>query len=239
VVDALTKDEARRYARQIVLKDFGGIGQQKLKAARVLVVGAGGLGSPVITYLAAAGVGMIGIVDDDHVAISNLQRQIAHGMDDLGRLKTESARDAALRINPLAEIVLHSTRLDADNAERIFAGYDLVLDGTDNLTARRATAAAASAKGLPLVSGAVSMFDGQLTVFMPDGPSFSSVYPETLDSGDLPSCEAMGVLGPAVGVIGSLMAVEAIKILTGVGEPLVGRLMLYDGRSGRFTELGY
>ena len=238
-MNALSPEEARRYARHLVLKDFGGQGQQKLKRARVLVVGAGGLGSPAIAYLAAAGVGTIGVVDDDHVAVSNLQRQIAHGTADIGRLKTESARDAALRINPFAEMVLHSQRLDGANAEAILGGYDLVLDGTDNLAARRATAAAARTRNLPLVSGAVSMFDGQLTVFMPDGPAFSTVYPETLDGGDLPSCEAMGVLGPAVGVIGSLMAVEAIKLVAGIGEPLVGRLLLYDGRTARFTEIAY
>ncbi len=243
----LTPEETRRYARHLVLKGMGGTGQQRLKAARVLVIGAGGLGSPVIAYLAAAGLGVIGVVDDDHVSLSNLQRQVVHSTDAIGTLKTESAAAFAAAINPHVEIVAHSLRLDSGNAASILAGYDLVLDGCDNFETRLAVAEAAAAAGLPLVSGAVSMFDGQVTVLAPHlrrpngqpNPGFRDLYPETPDAADLPSCEAVGVLGAVTGVVGTLMAMEAIKLITGIGDPLVGRLLLYDGRAARFTELNY
>jgi len=243
----LGPEEARRYARHLVLKGLGGAGQQKLKAARVLVVGAGGLGSPAIAYLAAAGIGTLGVVDDDSVALSNLQRQVVHRTADIGRTKVESAGDFVAALNPFVEFVAHPLRLDAGNAQNLLAGYDLVLDGSDDFLTRAAVAAAAEAERLPLVAGAVSMFDGQLTVFAPHltrpgggaWPRFAHLYPETPDPDDLPSCEATGVLGPLTGVIGTLMAMEAIKLVSGIGEPLYGRLLLYDGRSARFTELSY
>ena len=236
---ALSPDEIKRYARHIVLRGVGGDGQQKLKAARVLVVGAGGLGSPVIAYLAAAGIGTLGVVDHDTVSISNLQRQMIHQSAGVGLTKAESAGAFVAALNDHVEFVPHIERVEADNVARLLAGYDYVLDGTDNFGTRAVVADAAQAAGIPLVSGAVSMFDGQVTVFMPGGRTFRDLYPDTPDEADLPACEVVGVLGAVTGVIGTLMAMEAIKLITGVGEPLVGRLLLYDGRSARFTELQY
>ncbi len=235
----LSPDETRRYARHLVLKGFGGTAQQKLKASRILVVGAGGLGSPAIAYLAAAGVGTLGIVDDDTVALSNLQRQIVHATADIGRAKTQSAQDWVARHNPHVAVVAHAVRLEAINAPTLLAGYDLVLDGSDTFDTRLAVADAAWRAGLPLVSGAVSMFDGQLTVFSPaaGGTTFRDLYPVQPDADDLPSCEAVGVLGPVTGIIGTLMAMEAIKLVTGTGDLLVGRLMVLDGLAGRFSEI--
>ena len=235
----LGADETRRYARHLVLKDIGGGGQQKLKAARVLVIGAGGLGSPVIAYLAAAGIGTIGVIDDDTVSLSNLQRQIIHRTADAGVGKAANAASFVAALNQHVVVVPHEVRIDASNAGALLAGYDLVLDGSDNFDTRRAVAEAAEAALLPLVSGAVSMWDGQVTVFAPGGPRFADLYPLTPDAADVPSCEAVGVLGPVTGVIGTLMAMEAIKLITGAGEPLIGRLVLYDGRAARFTELEY
>ena len=235
--DPFSPEETRRYARHLVLKGMGGSGQQALKAARVLVVGAGGLGSPVIAYLAGAGIGTLGIVDHDAVSLSNLQRQVIH--TEIGVNKAESAGRFAQLLNPHVQIVLHTDRLEADNAEGLLRGYDLVLDGTDNLETRRAVAATAEKLGLPLISGAVSMFDGQLTVFAPGGPGFDALYPPEADDADLPSCEATGILGPLTGIIGTLMAMEAIKLLTGIGEPLIGRVLVYDGQGGRFSEFTY
>lgn len=216
---------------------MGGGGQQALKAARVLVVGAGGLGSPVIAYLAGAGIGQLGIVDHDTVSLSNLQRQVIH--TSIGMGKAESAEHFVHALNPHVAVTVHAEQLDAGNAIAVLNGYDLVLDGTDNLATRRAVAAAAEALRLPLVSGAVSMFDGQVTVFAPGGPRFGDLYPAEADDADLPSCEATGILGPLTGVIGTLMAMEAIKLITGIGEPLVGRVLTYDGKGGRFSEFGY
>jgi molybdopterin/thiamine biosynthesis adenylyltransferase len=235
----LSPEETRRYARHLVLRGIGGEGQQKLKAARVLVIGAGGLGSPVIAYLAAAGVGTLGVVDHDEVSLSNLQRQVIHATGAVGAPKAESAGAFVATLNPHVQFVPHNERLSTDNAPRLIAGYDLVIDGTDNIATRLAVAEAAEAARKPLVSGAVSMFDGQVTVFLPGGPRFRDLYPITPDEADLPACEVVGVLGAVTGVIGTLMAMEAIKLLTGLGEPLVGRLLLYDGRAARFTELGY
>lgn len=235
---ALSPEETRRYARHLVLKGIGGEGQQRLKTARVLVIGAGGLGSPVIAYLAAAGVGTIGVVDDDTVSLSNLQRQIIHTSAGTSMPKVESARAFAAGLNPFVTIVPHQLRLAAENAGLV-AGYDLILDGTDNFASRKIAADAAAAAGKPLISGAVSMFDGQVTVFAPGGPQFADLYPQDPDDVDLPACEVVGVLGAVTGVIGTLMAMEAIKLITGLGEPLIGRLMLYDGRAARFTELAY
>ena len=236
---AFSPEETRRYARHLVLRGIGGVGQQQLKAARMLVVGAGGLGSPVIAYLAAAGVGTIGVVDDDRVSLSNLQRQVIHTTAMAGTAKTESARQFAAALNPFVRVVPHETRLGAGNAAELIANYDLVLDGTDNFATRKMVATACEATGKPLVSGAVSMFDGQVTVFAPGGPDFSALYPDDLEEADLPACEVVGVLGAVTGVIGTLMAMEAIKLTAGLGEPLIGRLLLYDGRAARFTELSY
>lgn len=235
--DPLSPEETRRYARHLTLKGMGGAGQQALKRARVLVVGAGGLGSPVIAYLAGAGVGRLGIVDHDEVALSNLQRQVIHSR--IGVNKAASAGQFAAVLNPHVDVVVHAERLDAGNAAAILSNYDLVLDGTDNLVTRRAVAASAEALGLPLVSGAVSMFDGQVTVFAPGGPRFGDLYPAEAEDADLPSCEATGILGPLTGVIGSLMAMEAVKLITGLGEPLIGRVLTYDGKGGRFSEFAY
>jgi molybdopterin-synthase adenylyltransferase len=238
-VSALSPEEIKRYSRHIVLRGVGGDGQQKLKAARVLVIGAGGLGSPVIAYLAAAGVGTLGVADHDTVSLSNLQRQVIHQSAGIGAPKAESAAQFVAGLNSHVAFIAHTERITADNAARLTAGYDLVLDGTDNFSTRAVTAAGAQAAGLPLVSGAVSMFDGQVTVFAPGGPQFRDLYPDTPDDEDLPACEAVGVLGAVTGVIGTLMAMEAIKLITGVGEPLVGRLLLYDGRAARFEEMRY
>jgi molybdopterin/thiamine biosynthesis adenylyltransferase len=238
-VTALGADEIRRYARHIVLRGVGGDGQQRLKGARVLVVGAGGLGSPAIAYLAAAGVGTLGVVDHDDVTLSNLQRQVIHTVEAIGTPKAESAGGFVAGLNPHVTFVAHSKRLSADNAAGLIDAYDLVLDGTDNFGTRALAADAAAAAGKPLVSGAVSMFDGQVTVFAPGGPGFRDLYPDTPDEADLPACEVVGVLGAVTGVIGTLMAMEAIKLITGIGQPLVGRLLLYDGREARFAELTY
>lgn len=235
----LTPDETRRYARHLVLKDIGGAGQQKLKAARVAVIGAGGLGSPVIAYLAAAGVGTIGVVDDDTVSLSNLQRQIVHRTEDVGAGKADNAGRFVAAMNPYVTVVPHVVRLDAGNARGLLEGYEMVIDGTDNFETRRVVAEAAGALRLPLVSGAVSMWDGQVTVLLPGGRQFADLYPVTPDAADVPSCEAVGVLGAVTGVIGTLMAMEAIKLITGAGDVLSGRLMLYDGRAARFTELEF
>ena len=235
---ALTPDETRRYARHLVLRDIGGAGQQKLKAARVGVIGAGGLGSPVIAYLAAAGVGTIGVIDNDIVGLSNLQRQMIHRVDDIGAGKVASAARFVAAINPNVDMIAHEIRLDAGNAAAVLDGYELVIDGTDNFETRRVAAEAAEAAGIPLVSGAVSMWDGQVTVFA-GGKRFADLYPVTPNAEDVPSCEAVGVLGAVTGVIGTLMAMEAIKLIAGTGEPLIGRLLLYDGRAARFTELEY
>lgn len=218
---------------------MGGAGQQALKRARVLVVGAGGLGSPVVAYLAGAGVGALGIVDHDTVSLSNLQRQVIHPSAAIGDNKAESAGRFAAALNPHVEVTVHAVRLEAGNAASIIADYDLVLDGTDNLATRRFVAATCRSLNLLLVSGAVSMFDGQVTVFAPDGPRFADLYPEAADDADLPSCEATGILGPLTGVIGTLMAMEAIKLITGIGEPLIGRVLTYDGKGGRFSEFSY
>ena len=235
--DPLSPKETRRYARHLVLKGMGGAGQQALKRARVLVVGAGGLGSPAIAYLAGAGIGTLGIADHDTVSLSNLQRQVIH--TEIGLNKAESAARFASALNPHVEVARHAERIDAGNAGLILAGYDIVLDGTDNLATRRIVAEACERLGLPLVSGAVSMFDGQVTVFAPDGPRFADLYPEDADDGDLPSCEATGILGPLTGVIGTLMAMETIKLITGIGEPLIGRVLTYDSQGGRFSEFGF
>jgi len=234
--DPLSPEETRRYSRHLVLKGMGGGGQQKLKAARALVVGAGGLGSPAIAYLGAAGVGTIGIADSDTVSVSNLQRQMIHRTADVDTPKTASAAAFVRERNPHVAVVEHPA-IDAVNAGSILSGYDLVLDGTDTLASRRIVAATAARLRLPLVSGAMSMFDGQVTVFAPGGPGLDAVFPPEANDSDLPGCEVTGILGPLPGVIGSLMAMEAIKLITGIGSPLVGRVLVYDGKRGEFITL--
>lgn len=216
---------------------MGGTGQQALKRSRVLVVGAGGLGSPVIAYLAGAGVGTLGIVDADAVSLSNLHRQVIHS--EIGLNKAASAAAFARTLNEHVDMVAHGEALGAGNAAALVKAYDLVLDGTDNLVTRRLVAATCATLGRPLVSGAVSMFDGQVTVFAPGGPGFDDLYPIEAGDDDLPSCEATGILGPLTGVIGTLMAMEVIKLITGIGEPLIGRVLTYDGKGARFSEFSY
>lgn len=237
----LSPEETRRYARHLVLKGFGGAAQQKLKAATVLVVGAGGLGSPSIAYLAAAGIGHLTIVDPDTVSLSNLQRQVIHPTAAIGQSKSESAGAFAGALNPHVALDLRAEAITANNANSLVEKADIVLDGTDNLVTRRLVAAACEQHKKPLVSGAVSMFSGQVTVFAPHlgGSPHSALYPDQASDDALPSCEANGILGPVTGTIGTLMAMEAIKLITGVGEPLIGRLLVYDAREARFSELGY
>lgn len=243
----LSPEELERYARHIVLPEIGGPGQQKLKRARVLIIGAGGLGAPVLEYLAAAGVGTLGIVDDDTVSLSNLQRQVIHGTDGIGQAKGESAKAAINRINPHVAVELHGFRLTAENAPVLVAGYDVVVDGSDNFETRYAVADACEREKKPLVHAAVGRFDGSVTVLKPfetdaDGrqnPSYRDLFPEPPPAGLVPSCAEAGILGALTGVIGTLQAMEAIKLIAGIGEPLVGRLLLYDALAARFDTIRY
>jgi molybdopterin/thiamine biosynthesis adenylyltransferase len=245
--EPLSKDEISRYARHIVLSEIGGPGQQKLKAARVLVIGAGGLGAPLIQYLAAAGVGTIGICDDDTVSLSNLQRQVIHTTDRIGMAKTESAAAAVAAINPHVRVIRHGLRLSPENAPDLLADYDLMADGSDNFATRYLSADAAETARIPLVTGAVGRFDGSITVLKPyeqaaDGrllPGYRDLFPAPPPDGMVPACAEAGVVGAVTGVIGTLMAMEVIKLITGAGEPLVGRLLLYDGLSARFDTVRY
>ena len=225
----LTVDEVRRYSRHLIIPDVGMTGQKRLKNAKVLCVGAGGLGSPALLYLAAAGVGTLGIVDFDVVDESNLQRQVIHGQSDIGRPKAESARDSIREINPYVNVVVHSERLDSDNAMQIFADYDLIVDGTDNFATRYLVNDACVLLGKPYVWGSIYRFDGQASVFWAEyGPCYRCLYPEPPPPGMVPSCAEGGVLGVLCASIGSIQVNEAIKVITGIGEPLVGRLMIYD-----------
>src|SRR6266498_475717 len=225
----LTKDEVARYSRHLIIPDVGVDGQKRLKNAKVLVVGAGGLGSPALLYLAAAGVGTLGIVEFDVVDESNLQRQIIHGQSDVGRSKAASAADKVREINPYVQVVIHETRLDSSNVMEIFGGYDLIVDGTDNFATRYLVNDACVLLGKPYVWGSIYRFDGQASVFWADhGPCYRCLYPEPPPPGMVPSCAEGGVLGVLCASIGSIQVNEAIKVLTGIGEPLVGRLMIYD-----------
>ncbi len=227
--DKLSVDEVKRYSRHLIIPDVGMTGQKRLKNAKVLVVGAGGLGSPALLYLAAAGVGTLGIVDFDVVDESNLQRQIIHGVSDIGHPKAESARDSIREINPYVNVVLHTERLDSDNAMAIFEPYDLIVDGTDNFATRYLVNDAAVLLGKPYVWGSIYRFDGQASVFWAEhGPCYRCLYPEPPPPGMVPSCAEGGVLGVLCASIGSIQVNEAIKVITGIGEPLVGRLMIYD-----------
>ncbi|GLZ35845.1 adenylyltransferase/sulfurtransferase MoeZ [Lentzea sp. NBRC 105346] len=229
----LTKEEVARYSRHLIIPDVGVDGQKRLKNAKVLVVGAGGLGSPALLYLAAAGVGTLGVVDFDVVDESNLQRQVIHGQSDVGRPKAESARDSVAEINPFVKVVLHQTHLNSENALDIFRDYDLILDGTDNFATRYLVNDAAVLLGKPYVWGSIFRFEGQVSVFWEDAPNgqglnYRDLYPEPPPPGMVPSCAEGGVLGVLCASIGSIMVTEAIKLLTGIGEPLLGRLMVYD-----------
>ena len=227
--DSLSVEEVRRYSRHLIIPDVAMAGQKRLKAAKVLVVGAGGLGSPALMYLAAAGVGTLGVIDYDTVDESNLQRQIIHGQSDVGRSKAESARDSVKEINPLIEVVLHKERLDSSNVMEIFAQYDLIVDGTDNFATRYLVNDACVLLGKPYVWGSIYRFDGQASVFWAEhGPCYRCLYPEPPPPGMVPSCAEGGVLGVLCASIGSIQVTEAIKLLTGIGEPLLGRLMIYD-----------
>ena len=232
-----TDDEITRYSRNILLKEVGGQGQAKLRAARVLVVGAGGLGSPLVLYLAAAGIGTIGLVDDDHVELSNLQRQIAHSMDRLGAPKVQSAAAAARAINPDVQIEAHQLRLDASNAMDLVARYDIVADGSDNFATRFLVADACVLARRTLVSAAVLRFDGQLSTFKPhahvDGPCYRCLHPAPPPDGMIPSCSEAGILGAVTGVMGALQATEVLKEVMGIGEGLSGRLLIWDALAAR------
>jgi adenylyltransferase/sulfurtransferase len=236
----LSDEELERYARHLVLREVGGAGQARLKAAKVLVVGAGGLGSPVLLYLAAAGVGTIGIVDFDEVSLSNLQRQIAHRTSDVGRLKTQSAADAIAAINPYVNVVQHDTRLSARNARAIISSYDIVADGSDNFATRFLINDACFFAKKILVSAAVTEFDGQLATFKAhDGahPCYRCIFPEPPPPGTAPSCSETGVLGAAAGVMGTLQSLEVIKEIANVGESLAGHLLIYDALTTTFRKV--
>ncbi|WP_139360082.1 MULTISPECIES: adenylyltransferase/sulfurtransferase MoeZ [unclassified Mycobacterium] len=229
----LTREEVARYSRHLIIPDLGVDGQKRLKNAKVLVIGAGGLGSPTLLYLAAAGVGTIGIVEFDVVDESNLQRQIIHGQSDIGRSKAQSARDSVLEINPLVEVRLHELRLEPDNAVNLFKQYDLILDGTDNFATRYLVNDAAVLAHKPYVWGSIYRFEGQVSVFWEDAPdglglNYRDLYPEPPPPGMVPSCAEGGVLGILCASIASVMGTEAIKLITGIGDTLLGRLMVYD-----------
>jgi molybdopterin/thiamine biosynthesis adenylyltransferase/rhodanese-related sulfurtransferase len=228
----LTVDEVRRYSRHLIIPDVGMSGQKRLKNAKVLVIGAGGLGSPALLYLAAAGVGTIGIAEFDEVDESNLQRQIIHGMSDIGRSKALSAKESIAEVNPYVEVVVHDERLDNDNVMQVFEGYDLIVDGTDNFATRYMVNDAAYFLGIPYVWGSIFRFDGQASVFAPtmadDAPCYRCLYPEPPPPGMVPSCAEGGVLGVLCASIGSIQVNEAIKLLTGIGDPAIGKLVIYD-----------
>jgi len=245
--DELTVDEVRRYSRHLIIPDVGMTGQKRLKNARVLVIGAGGLGSPALLYLAAAGVGTLGIVEFDEVDESNLQRQIIHGQSDVGRPKAVSAKESVQEINPLIEVVVYEERLDNDNVLGIFEGWDLIVDGTDNFATRYMVNDAAYFLKIPYVWGSIYRFDGQASVFWPhavdengesaEAPCYRCLYPEPPPPGMVPSCAEGGVLGVLCASIGSIQVNEAIKVLTGAGEPLVGKLMIYDALEMEYRKL--
>lgn len=236
---ALSDEELERYARHIVLREVGGPGQAKLKAARVLVIGAGGLGSPAILYLAAAGVGTIGVADFDSVSLSNLQRQIAHRTADVGRAKTDSARDAALAINPSIRVETHPVRIEGSNAVELIRAYDIVADGSDNFATRFLVHDTCFALRKTLISAAVTEFDGQLSTYKAHDltgkyPCYRCLFPEPPPPGTAPPCSETGILGAAAGVMGTMQALEVLKEILGVGESLAGKLVIYDALSTRF-----
>ena len=247
VNQTLTAEELERYARHIVLRDVGGPGQAALKRARVLVIGAGGLGAPVLLYLAAAGVGTLGVIDDDVVSLSNLQRQVIHATPDLGHPKVGSAAAAIAKLNPHVKVETHAMRLTAANALDLIAQYDLVADGSDNFSTRYLVSDACYLAGKPLVTAAVGVFDGTLTTIRAHernaaggkNPTYRCLFPEPPPTGSIPTCSEVGILGALTGVMGSLMALEVIREIVGFGEGLVGRLLMMDARSIRFETVNY
>jgi adenylyltransferase/sulfurtransferase len=242
---ALSAQEIERYKRHLVLREVGGQGQQRIKAAKVLVIGAGGLGSPVLMYLAAAGVGTLGVIDDDRVSLDNLQRQIVHDTAHVGVSKVASARETIARLNPHVRVDAHEARLDAGNALDIIARYDIVADGSDNFATRYLVSDACYLARKPLVFAAVGPFDGYVTTLKPhetgpDGkphPSYRCIFPEAPPPGTVANCAEVGVLGAAVGVVGTLQATEVLKEIVGIGDSLAGRLLIYDARAARFSEI--
>jgi len=235
---SLTIDEVRRYSRHLIIPDVAMDGQKRLKNAKVLCIGAGGLGSPALMYLAAAGVGTLGIVEFDVVDESNLQRQIIHGQSDVGRSKAESARDSVREINPLVQVNVHELRLDSSNVLELFSQYDLIVDGTDNFATRYLVNDACVLLGKPYIWGSIYRFDGQASVFWAEhGPCYRCLYPEPPPPGMVPSCAEGGVLGVLCASIGSIQATEAIKVLTGIGEPLLGSLMVYDALEMNYRKI--
>jgi adenylyltransferase/sulfurtransferase len=243
----LTAEELERYARHIVLREVGGQGQAALAAARVLMIGAGGLGAPGLMYLAAAGVGTLGVIDDDVVSLSNLQRQIIHATPDVGRLKVDSAAETVLALNPHVTLRTHALRLTADNAMALLNQYDLVVDGSDNFATRYLVADACYLAGKPLITGALGVFDASLTTIRAHeknangefNPTYRCLFPEAPPPGTVPACAEAGVMGALAGVLGSMMALEAIREIVGFGEGLVGRLLMIDARAIRFETLRY
>lgn len=239
--DELTIDEVRRYSRHLIIPDVGMTGQKRLKNAKVLVIGAGGLGSPALLYLAAAGVGTLGIAEFDTVDESNLQRQVIHGVSDIDKPKGLSAKESIAEINPYVQVNLHEERLDNDNVYEVFKGYDLIVDGTDNFATRYMVNDAAYFLGIPYVWGSIYRFDGQASVFAPNlvegAPCYRCLYPEPPPPGMVPSCAEGGVLGVLCASIGSIQVNEAIKLLTGTGDPLVGKLMIYDALEMEYRKL--
>lgn len=235
---ALTVEEVRRYSRHLIIPDVAMAGQQRLMNAKVLCVGAGGLGSPALMYLAAAGVGTLGIVEFDTVDESNLQRQIIHGQSDIGKSKAESAKEKIAEINPYVNVILHETRLDNSNVMEIFSQYDIIVDGTDNFATRYLVNDACVLLKKPYVWGSIYRFDGQASVFWAEyGPCYRCLYPEPPPPGMVPSCAEGGVLGVLCATIGSIQTTEAIKVLTGVGEPLIGSLIVYDALEMSFRKI--
>ena len=244
---SLSADELERYARHIVLREVGGPGQQRLKAARVLVVGAGGVGSPALLYLAAAGVGTLSVIDDDKVSLSNLQRQVIHATDGVGRAKTDSSAAAIRKLNPHVKVELYAKRLDAANALELVAAHDVVLDGSDNFSTRNLVSDACYLAKRPLVTAALGVFDATLTTIRAHeksergkpNPTYRCLFPAAPPAGTIPTCEEAGILGALAGVAGSLAALEVIRAIVGFGEGLVGRLLMIDARAMRFEMLGY
>jgi len=243
----LSANELERYARHIVLREVGGPGQQALKEASVLVVGAGGLGAPALMYLAAAGVGSLGVVDDDVVSLSNLQRQIIHTTPDIGRRKADTAAERIYALNPHVLFAAHATRMNADNAMELIGGYDVVLDGSDNFETRYLVSDACFLAGRPLITASLGTFDGSLTTIRAHernaqgelNPTYRCLFPEPPPPGTIPTCAEAGILGALAGVLGSMMALEAIREIVGFGEGLVGKLLMVDARSMRFETMRY
>lgn len=244
---SLSIEEIERYRRHLLLHEVGGPGQQKLKAARVLVVGAGGLGAPMLQYLAAAGVGCIGIVDDDRVSLSNLQRQVIHSSQTIGQLKTNSAQEAIARLNPNVHVEIHSIHLDTANARKLIAKYDIIADGSDNFATRYLVSDCCFYERKPLITGALGGFDASLTTLRPfekasnklPNPTYRCLFPEAPPTGTLPNCSEAGILGPLAGLLGSMMALEIIREIVGFGQGLVGKLLLIDGLTMRFETIIY